>query len=172
MWPGLWAQAGAGGQCGQGRPGERELLCLDEDNAPLMVGTVLMKWGMRWAPLTEHVLTTEHLEDESQWPEGLVLGEDPGAKAAGANLCPGPKGGNPAGTAKRCPSLMALPTCPFTSSVNATGCLLRRQLAVCRNGDPSYLRKMLALVCPGGHRCGWRSLASKPWYLCDLEQVI
>ena len=26
---------------------------------------------------------------------------------------------------------MALPTRPFTSSVNATGCLLRHQLAVC-----------------------------------------
>ena len=49
-WPGLGTQAGAGGQCGQGRPGERELLSLDEDNAPLMVGTVLMKWGMQWAP--------------------------------------------------------------------------------------------------------------------------
>lgn len=127
-WPGLGGWGG--GQRRQGRHGERELLGLEEGDALLVVGGLVDEHGVHGGlPLIELVLATEHLEDGRARPQRLevsVLGGEPKALGAEADLCPSPRGGPQQG----CPSLMASPNHSSASSIGVTGCLPRRHLAL------------------------------------------
>ena len=101
-WPGLgsWGE----GQHRRGGHGERELLCLQEGDALLLVGGLIDEHGAHGGlPLMELVLAADQLEDGCTGPQRLkvpVLGGEQKVLGAEADLCPSPRRATPAGAAQ------------------------------------------------------------------------